>query len=84
MGALGAAGLGSRSSGVGANGVPPDAATVAAAAELGEEENLDDMLESQELRREVPGEADFGKLPEGVRSFDPFRVIPGRCGICFG
>ena len=36
--------------------------TPARALLLGEEENLEDMLESQELRR-VPGEADLGKLP---------------------
>lgn len=65
FGAFGPDGRGSLSSGVGARevlGVAGDGNTPAIALLLGEEENLEDMLESHELRR-VPGEADFGKLP---------------------
>lgn len=66
LGAFGPLGLGSFSSGVGSSGVlgiAGEGTTPAIALLLGEEENLEDMLESHELRR-PPGEADLGKLPE--------------------
>lgn len=65
FGAFGPLGLGSFSSGIGSSGVLGEGdvgMTPAMALLLGEEENLDDMLESHELRR-PPGEADLGKLP---------------------
>lgn len=48
----------------------------------GEEENLDDILDSQELRRAVPGEVipDLGMV--NVFSEDSLLTIAGLCDIC--
>jgi hypothetical protein len=56
----------------------------------GDEENLEERLDSQEFRREVPdpGDAvgDFDKLAfVGCNlSVEPRLVKPGLCGICLG
>ena len=53
----------------------------------GEEENLDDMLESHEFRRELgDGDPDFGMLPFGmaVLSIEVLEIVlenPGLCGV---
>lgn len=49
----------------------------------GDEENLEDMLESQEFRRDVTGDEDFERLPPVAALSVPVEILgnPDRWGI---
>lgn len=50
----------------------------------GEEENLEDMLESHEFRRPGDGEADFGRLPFAAAILSLEGLFLERPGLLFG
>jgi hypothetical protein len=85
FGVLGPVGILSSGMGIAEReGLPWGGGTVPACAP-GDEENLEDILDSHEFRRdELLGEGDFPPFIVVVLSVELLLENPGRCGIGFG